>query len=152
MSMRTWMFMIMFKRWASAILVRTSAIPQYCGQPNRLRTKKSCGTMIADLQNLTSAFCNFPQFPASSATFLFHFLSSRRSSPCSCSCPCRCWCTCPCRYQHKFLRGCTHSLLCKGRFTVFVYACICVLMVVHVHWCTKHDLVLNLVNDDVNEP
>ncbi len=25
------------QRWASAILVRTSAIPQYCGQPNRLR-------------------------------------------------------------------------------------------------------------------
>jgi hypothetical protein len=29
-----------YQRWASAILVRTSAIPQYCGLPNRLR---NCG-------------------------------------------------------------------------------------------------------------
>jgi hypothetical protein len=37
-------------------LSRTSATPQYCGPPNRLR---SCGTAIVDLQNLTSSI---PQF------------------------------------------------------------------------------------------
>jgi hypothetical protein len=26
-----------YQKWASAILVRTSAIPQYCGQPNQLQ-------------------------------------------------------------------------------------------------------------------
>ncbi len=37
--------------WASAIQVRTSATPQYCGQPNRLR---SCGLKkVAELRLLT---------------------------------------------------------------------------------------------------
>jgi hypothetical protein len=36
------------QRWASAILVRTSAIPQYCGLLNRLR---NCGIKkVAELQ------------------------------------------------------------------------------------------------------
>jgi hypothetical protein len=36
------------QRWASAILVRTSAIPQYCGQLNRLR---NCGLKkVAELR------------------------------------------------------------------------------------------------------
>ncbi len=51
-----------------------SATPQYCGQPNRLQScglKKSCGTAITDLQNLTSTIsqlsavsCQFHHFPA----------------------------------------------------------------------------------------
>jgi hypothetical protein len=42
--------------------------PQYCGQPKRLRTSKSCGTAIADLQNLTSAI---PQLSAVSGQFSY---------------------------------------------------------------------------------
>ncbi len=60
---------VQHQRWASAILVRTSAIPQYCGLQNRLRNcgQKNCGTMIADLQNLTSAI---PQLSAVSGKVL----------------------------------------------------------------------------------
>ncbi len=57
------------QRWASAIFVGTSAIPQYCGQAIRLRNcglKKSCGTAIEDLQNLTFAM---PQLSAVSGQF-----------------------------------------------------------------------------------
>ncbi len=53
------------------MLVRTSAIPQYCGQLKRLQNcglKKSCGTAIADLQNLTSAI---PQYCAISDQFTY---------------------------------------------------------------------------------
>jgi hypothetical protein len=42
--------MTVFQRWAFAILVLTSAIPQYCRLPNRLRNcGKKCGTVIVDL-------------------------------------------------------------------------------------------------------
>jgi hypothetical protein len=41
-----------------------------------LRTKKSCGTVIADLQNLTSAIPQFSAVSCQSATFLSLFLSS----------------------------------------------------------------------------
>jgi hypothetical protein len=55
--------MVLFpiQRSASAILVRTSAIPQYCGRPKQLRTKKRCRTAVADLQNLISSI---PQLSA----------------------------------------------------------------------------------------
>ncbi len=55
-------------RWASAILVRTSAIPQYCGIPNRLR---NCGLKkVAELRLRTfkiwlPQFRNFLHSPAS---------------------------------------------------------------------------------------
>ncbi len=42
------------QRWASAILVRTSAIPQYCRQPNRLR---NCG-----LKKLRNCDCGPSEF------------------------------------------------------------------------------------------
>ncbi len=57
-----------YQRWATAIWVRTSATPQYCGQPNRLR---SCGLKkVAELWLRTfkiwlPQFRNFPQSPAS---------------------------------------------------------------------------------------
>ncbi len=60
-----------YQRWASAILVRTSAIPHYCGQPKRLR---NCG--LKKLRNCDCApsifdFRNSLQSPASSATCPF---------------------------------------------------------------------------------
>ncbi len=48
-----------------------SATPQYCRQPNRLWSsglRKSCGTAIANLQNLTSAI---PQLSAVSCQFRY---------------------------------------------------------------------------------
>jgi hypothetical protein len=54
------------QRWASAILVRTSAILRTTKSIAELRTKKSCGSAIADLQNLTSAI---PQLSAISSQF-----------------------------------------------------------------------------------
>jgi hypothetical protein len=45
-----------------------SAHPQYCGLPNRLRTKKSCGAAVADLHNLTFAI---PQLSAVSCQFRY---------------------------------------------------------------------------------
>jgi hypothetical protein len=59
------------QRWASVILIFTSAIPQYCGQPKRLQNwglKKVAETAIADLQNLTSAI---PQLSAVSDQFSY---------------------------------------------------------------------------------
>jgi hypothetical protein len=48
-----------YQRWASAILVRTSAIPQYCGQPKRLR---NCGLKkVAELRLRTFKIW-LPQF------------------------------------------------------------------------------------------
>jgi hypothetical protein len=41
-----------------------------------LRTKKSCGTAIADLQILTSAIPQLSAAPANSATFWYLILSS----------------------------------------------------------------------------
>jgi hypothetical protein len=56
------------QRWASAILVRTSAILRTTKTIAELRTKRSCGTAIADLQNLTSAI---PQLSAVSGQFSY---------------------------------------------------------------------------------
>jgi hypothetical protein len=53
----------------SAILWTTKSIA-------KLQIKKSCGTVIADLQNLTSAIPHFSVVPCQSATFLSLFLSS----------------------------------------------------------------------------
>ncbi len=54
-----------YQRWASAIWIRTSATPQYCGQPNRLR---SCGIKkVAELWLPTFKIW-LPQF-RNSATF-----------------------------------------------------------------------------------
>ncbi len=70
---------ILYVYLSSAILVRTSAIPQYCGQPKRLR---NCGLKkVAVLRLLTfniwlPQFRNSPQSPAGSKTFLSLFLSS----------------------------------------------------------------------------
>ncbi len=50
---------VKYQRWASTALVRNSAILRTSESIAELRTKKSCGTVIADLQNWTSAF---PQF------------------------------------------------------------------------------------------
>ncbi len=54
----TKVFAYCIQRWASATLVRTSAIPQYCGQPNWLRNcglKKlrncDCGPSKLDFRN-----------------------------------------------------------------------------------------------------
>jgi hypothetical protein len=56
-----------YQRWASAILVRTSAIPQYCGQPNRLRNcrlKKlrncNCGPLKFDFRNSATLRRHWP--------------------------------------------------------------------------------------------
>jgi hypothetical protein len=54
------------QRWASAILVRNSAILRTSKSIAELRTKKGYGTAIADLQNLTSAS---PQLSAVSGQF-----------------------------------------------------------------------------------
>jgi hypothetical protein len=65
------------QRWASAILVCTSAIPQYCGLPNRLR---NCGLKkVAELRLRTFKFDfrNSLQSLASSPTLQSLFLSSR---------------------------------------------------------------------------
>ncbi len=68
-----------FQRWAYLILVRTSAIPQYCGQIYWLQ---NCGLeKVGELQLQTfkiwlPQFCNSPHSPASFATFLSLFLCS----------------------------------------------------------------------------
>jgi hypothetical protein len=53
------------QRWATATLVHTSAILRTTGSIAELRTKKSCGTAIADLQNWTS------EIPQLSVTEIF---------------------------------------------------------------------------------
>ncbi len=61
--------MYRYQRWASAILVRTSAIPQYCGLPNRLRNrglkklrKCHCGPSKFDFRN-SATLCNLQPVP-----------------------------------------------------------------------------------------
>ncbi len=56
------------QRWASAIEVRNSAILRTTKSIAELRTKKSFGTAVADLQNLTSAI---PQLSAISYQFRY---------------------------------------------------------------------------------
>jgi hypothetical protein len=63
------------QRWASAILVRTSAIPQYCGQPKRLRNcglKKlrncDCGPSKFDFRN-SATLCSLRQVQLLSCPF-----------------------------------------------------------------------------------
>ncbi len=56
--------------------LRNSAILRTTKSIVELRTKKSCGTVIADLQNLTSAIPQLSAVSCQSATFLSLFLSS----------------------------------------------------------------------------
>ncbi len=56
--------------------LRNSAILRLTKSIAELRTKKSCGTVIADLQNLTSAIPQLSAVSSQSATFLSLFLSS----------------------------------------------------------------------------
>ncbi len=56
------------QRWASAILVRNSAILRTSKSIAESRTKKGCGTAIADLQKLTAAI---PQLSAVSGQFRY---------------------------------------------------------------------------------
>ncbi len=56
--------------------LRNSAILRTTKTIAELRTKKSCGTVIADLENLTSAIPQLSAASCQSATFLSLFLSS----------------------------------------------------------------------------
>ncbi len=76
-----WFIQFFHQRWESAILVRNSAISQYCGQPKRLRNcglKKVSELWLRTFNIWLPQFRNSLQSSASSATFLSLFLSSGR--------------------------------------------------------------------------